>query len=210
MTEAGPSRQTHTTRSFRFVTTRPAIQPGGFMYGQLQYKPENTQAPWTVSFFLFSDLARPNLSPQQLGDRGRALAQLRTEMRLDIGPELDALLKIANGMPGNTGDVLSDLYLALAHLRLEPAKRLARETQITSVLDDHFKDTPDIACLKAGITHIKLMAPLVPDAYLDCLLHSQAGRLNMVAISDPIWAIFNTPMLAELTAVVENGLGFKE
>lgn len=180
------------------------------MYGKLEYNSGNPQAPWTVSFFLFSDLALPKLSSQQLGDRGRALAQLRTEMRLNIGPELDALSKIANGMPGNTGDVLSDLYLALAHLRLEQAKRLARETQITSVLDDHFMGAPDIACLKAGITHIKLMAPLVPDAYLDCLLHSQAGRLNMVAMSDPTWETFNTPMLAQLTAVVEKGLGFKQ
>lgn len=179
------------------------------MYGQLEYKPENPRSPWTVRFFLFSDLALPDISPQQAGDRGRALAQLRKEMNLNNGPELDAVVRIARGLPDNTGDVLSALYLALAHLRLEPAKRLARENQIATILDDHFKGAPDVACLKAGITHIKLLAPLVPDAYLEWLLHSQAGRLNMVAMSDRTWETFNMPLLASLDAVAEKGLGFK-
>lgn len=180
------------------------------MYGQLQYKPENPQSPWTVGFFLFSELALPDISPQQAGDRGRALAQLSKEMHLNNGPELDALKQIARGLPANTGDVLSALYLALAHLRLEPAKRLARETQITTILDAHFKGAPDVACLKPGIAQIKLLAPLVPDAFLECLLHSQSSQLIMVALSDKLWEALNAPMLASLDALVEKGLGFKQ
>lgn len=179
------------------------------MYGQLEYNSENPQAPWTVRFFLSSDLALPAISPQQAGDRGRALLQLSKEMNLNKGPELDALMAIARGMPANTVDVLFELYLALAHLRLAPAMRHARETRITTVLDTHFKAALDVPSLKDGIAHIKLMAPLVPDAFLECLVHSQASQLSLMTLSDMRWKTLNMPLLASLSALVQQGLDFK-
>lgn len=179
------------------------------MYGQLEYKPESPQSPWTVRFFLSSDLAPPVLSPQQAGDRSRAVMKLSDEMHVSKGAEFDALKQIAFGMPANIGDVPSALYLALAHLRLEPAHRLAREHQITTTLDAHFESAADVDSLKKGITQIKLMAPLVPDAYLECLLHSQASQLRVAALSDMRWKTINMPMLASLSALVEQGLNFK-
>ncbi|KRC09961.1 hypothetical protein ASE11_21615 [Hydrogenophaga sp. Root209] len=158
------------------------------MYGQLDYKPEHAQAPWTVSYFLCRDLALPDLTPAQASARGQALKQMKNEVHDLTDAQLKILSAIARGLPADTVDLVSDLYIALAHLRLPDAQRKEREALITTTLDAYFQGTPALPGVTAGISHISLLAPLVPDAFLESMVRSQAARLHMVSMAQPPWA----------------------
>lgn len=157
------------------------------MYGQLQYNPNRPDTPWTVSYFLNRDLALPTLTVQQAVARGQALKQLLTE----VGKVDDAVSKglsaIGRGLPADTTDLLSDLYIALAHLQLPTAQRQEREARITSTIDGYFAGTPATPNVVAGITHIKLMAQMAPDAFLEGMVRGQASRLQMISMPQPEW-----------------------
>ena len=158
------------------------------MYGQLDYKPENVQAQWTVSYFLCRDLAPPNLTPAQAGARGLALKQIKTEVADLTDAQLSSLNAIARGLPADTVDLVSDLYIALAHLRLPEVQRKAREARIESTLDGHFKGTKTSPTLTTGMQHVQRLAQLTPDAFLELMVRSQAARLQMVSMGDPLWS----------------------
>lgn len=157
------------------------------MYGQLDYIPAHVDAPWTVSYFLCRDLALPDLTLAQASARGQTLKQIRNEVSDLTDAQLNGLSTIARGLPVDTGDLLSDLYLALAHLRLPDAQRKAREARIATTLDAHFNGTPTLPSMIDGLRHIRLLAPLAPDAFLEIMVRSQAARLQMVSMVDPAW-----------------------
>lgn len=157
------------------------------MYGQLDYKPEHVEAPWTVSYFLCRDLALPDLTPAQGAARGQTLKQIRHEVSDLTDAQLNDLSAIARGLPVDTVDLLSDLYIALAHLRLPDAQRKAREARIATTLDAHFNGTPTLPSMIEGLRQIRLLAPLAPDAFLEIMVRSQAARLQMVSMVHPAW-----------------------
>ncbi len=146
------------------------------MYGQLDYIPAHVNASWSVSYFLCRDLVLPDLTTAQASVRGQTLKQIRNEVSNLTDAQLNDLFAIARGLPLDTVDLLSDLYLALAHLRLPDAQRKAREACIATTLDAHFNGTPTVPSMLAGLQHIQLLAPLAPDAFLEIMVRSQAAR----------------------------------
>ncbi len=178
------------------------------MYGQLDYIPAHVNAPWTVSYFLCRDLELPNLTPAQAPARGQALKQIRTEVANLTDAQLQDLSAIARGLPVDTIDLLSDLYIALAHLRLPDAQRKAREACITTTLDAHFNGTPTLPSMIAGLQHIRLLAPLAPDAFLEIMVRSQAARLQMVSMVHPAWETQCRDFVTHLDALIQK-LGIK-
>lgn len=158
------------------------------MYGQLDYKPDQIEAPWTVSYFLCRDLAPPNLTPAQASARGIALKQVKKEVPDLTDLQLGSLSAIARGLPIDTVDLVSDLYIALAHLRLPEAQRRKREARIALTLDVHFNGAPSLTPVINSLQHIQLLAPLAPDAFLEIMVRSQAARLQMVSMGQPAWA----------------------
>ncbi|MDP3351365.1 MAG: hypothetical protein Q8S92_20445 [Hydrogenophaga sp.] len=150
------------------------------MYGQLQFDPGDTETPWAVHFFLRIDLDPPNLSPVQAAGRGNALKQLKTEVP-DLTPaEIACLSAICRGLPLDRKDLVSDLFLGLAHLRLPVARRKEREGRIAATLDTYFLSMTLPPAMAVCMAYIKLMAPLTPDAFLNEVVCSQAARLQMV------------------------------
>ena len=150
------------------------------MYGQLLFYPDSADAPWMVSFYLRVDLEPPKLSAEQLTERGNALKQFSSEVP-DLTPaEAGYLSKVCRGLPANRTDLVSDLFLGLAHLRLPAVRRKEREDLIATTLDAYFLKMELPPPMVAGLEYIKLMAPLTPDAFLQVVVCSQAARLQMV------------------------------
>ncbi len=172
------------------------------MYGQLDYQPEHVQAPWTVSYFLCRDLALPDLTAAQAYARGQALKQMKKEVPDLTDAQLKELNTIARGLPADTVDLVSDLYLALAHLRLPDSQRKEREALITATLDAYFHGTPELPRVTAGIKHSGLLAPLAPDAFLESMIRSQAARLQMVSMAQPDWATHFADLVKSLDTLM--------
>ncbi|MBT9464675.1 hypothetical protein [Hydrogenophaga sp.] len=172
------------------------------MYGQLDYKPEHAEAPWIVSYFLCRDLALPDLSFEQAAARGQALKQIRVEVPDLTDAQLKALNAIARGLPADTVDLMSDLYIALAHLRLPDAQRKEREAQITTTMNAYFHGTPELPSVIAGMKHLSVLAPLAPDAFLETMVCSQAARLQMVSMAQPDWATHFADLVKNLDTLM--------
>lgn len=159
------------------------------MYGQLDYKSDQLEAPWIVSYFQCHDFSLPDLTPPQAVQRGLALKQVNSEVPHLTDGQLNDLKAIGRALPIDSADLVSDLYIGLAHLRLPDAQRKEREARIAQTLDAFFTGAPPLPSVVAGINHIKLLAPLTPDAYLDILLRSQAARLQMKSLDLTEWIV---------------------
>lgn len=159
------------------------------MYGQLLFNPDNAEAPWTVTFFLCVDLAPPELSKAQTGEREAALTQLKSEASSLSPAEAGDLSLVAKGLPEGRMDMTSDLFLALTHIRLPVALRKEREARIDRAVASYFVGMSLPPQVTTGIQYIKLIARLTPDAFLEGMVCSQAARLQMVLTTLPAWAI---------------------
>lgn len=157
------------------------------MYGQLLFTPNNPDAPWTIFYFHTFDAIPPTLSPAQAVERGTAMKLLKTEVPELAASEFNHMQLLCRALPGDRPDVASDLFMALAHLRLPPAQRLAREVRIAKELDSYFVGMPLPPEVIAGLDHIKLIAPLTPDAFLEGMVASMAARLQMASMRFPEW-----------------------
>jgi hypothetical protein len=168
------------------------------MYAQLQYNPGQPNAAWTVHYFLCKDLVPPALTPAQAAERGRALGQVFNEVgQIDESVRKD-LMAIGRVLPVDTEDLVSDLYMALAHLRLPEAQRESRRARIDQTLDAHFQGTPPLQAVQTGIAHIKMTAQLVPDALLEAMVRSQAARLQLTQLADAGWHKHFMPFMDHL------------
>ena len=171
------------------------------MYGQLQFDPDDTETPWTVHFYLRIDLDPPILSSPQAALRGTAMRQLKSEAP-DITPaEITHLNSICRGLPLDRKDLVSDLFLGLAHLRLAPARRKEREDRIAATLNAYFPSITLPPAMVTGMAYIQLMAPLTPDAFLREVVGSQAARLQMVFSTVSPWDTCCYPHASHLEVV---------
>ena len=136
------------------------------MYGQLLFHPDSADAPWQVSFYLRLDLEPPKLSAQDLTERSAALKQFSIEVPNLTPAEAGYLSKVCKGLPANHTDLVSDLFLGLAHLRLPAARRKEREDLISTTLGAYFLNMTLPPPIVAALNYIKLMAVLTPDAFL--------------------------------------------
>ena len=160
------------------------------MYGQLLFHPDSADAPWQVSFYLRLDLEPPKLSAQDLTERSAALKQFSIEVPNLTPAEAGYLSKVCKGLPANHSDLVSDLFLGLAHLRLPAARRKEREDLISTTLDAYFLNMTLPPPIVAALNYIKLMAVLTPDAFLQEIVGSQAARLQMVFNTVSPWSTY--------------------
>lgn len=158
------------------------------MYGKLNYDPDDADGPWTVTCFLTRDLTPPVVSVERAAVLGKALGQIKTEVPGLTPAQINGLKAVALALPVDRVDLVSDLYLALAHMRLPDAQRREREARIDRTLDAHFHGTPPLPDVLAGINHLKLLAPMTPDAFLESMLRSHAARLQLAHLVQPAWA----------------------
>lgn len=176
------------------------------MYGQLSYRVDQPDQPWSVHCFSWLDLEPPALSPAVAAQRGVVLGQLRKSEGPLSEAQTQALMRVARALPLDTENLLGDLYLALAHWRLPDARRLAREQRVNATLQryDDGRPWPEIA---ARIDFIRCLAPLLPDPLLEVHVASQIARLQMAAMMEPASARRCAPFL-EVVQAVTVSLGF--
>jgi hypothetical protein len=148
------------------------------MYSRLNYRQTEAQ-PWSAYYFLLEgtstttkmDAARQNgvnimvkMAAPKLDEQARKVLST-------------AIFNVVRHLPESMADSF-ELYMAMAHCRLEAATRKQREARIASLLDPYFvnRAEPD---QQLYLAKLKALAVMVPDGAMDVSLRSFGIRLQL-------------------------------
>lgn len=157
------------------------------MFSRLRYHPDQPDVPWEIRFFRISDLIAPTLSTEQIASRAHAVSSVikATCPGLSNAEQFDIfgrLTPVARGLPAIQQDIVPELYMALAHLKLPEEHRARRENRIAQIVDAQFAGAAPSPAITTSLAYFKLMAILVPDAVMSAVIRFQVSRLCLAKV----------------------------
>lgn len=141
------------------------------MYGYLNFDIQNPLTPWIAHYFALSDVA-DTLPPKLEGARKIGVEYLVKSSC----PELteanrkllcDQVYNVIRLLPADMTQISFEMYMALAHCRLNTDTRAAREQRIASIMVPHFAEP-----VQQHVKDLQTLAVLVPDAAMNVVLRS--------------------------------------
>ncbi len=158
------------------------------MYAQLKFDVNNPTTPWIADYFALpgvADKLPPKLETARKSGLDYLVKSTCTELT-DANRKLltDQVYNVIRLLPANMTQISFELYMALAHCRLDADTRAAREQRIRSVMDPHFAQHRNKE-VRQHATDLQALAVLVPDAAMDTVLRSRVITTQRSALAMP-------------------------
>ena len=148
------------------------------MYSRLNYK-QNDAQPWSAYYFLLegtSTTTEMDAARQAGVDVMVKLAEPKLDEQARKARSTE-IFNVVRHLPESMTESF-ELYMAMAHCRLEAATRKQREARIASLLDPYFvnRTEPD---QQLYLAKLKALAVMVPDGAMDVSLRTFAIRMQL-------------------------------
>ncbi len=158
------------------------------MYGYLNFDIKNPLTPWIAHYFALPDVA-DTLPPKQEGARKigvEYLVKSNCPELTDANRKLlcDEVYNVIRLLPANMLQISFELYMALAHCRLDAGMRAAREQRIASIMNAYLPEHP-IESVRQRVKGLQALAVLVPDAAMNVVLRSRVVLTNRSILTVP-------------------------